>query len=347
MVVPDTSSFTSKNQFSTCTINNGWSIPKADILGNLNVNKGVPPINDPKFSSVEASKSLLLDDELVIIIKSGEEVKIYPHRILDYHEVVNDWLGGEPITLSFCPLAGTAMCWNRTIDNQITEFAASGLLFNANLVLFDTNTSSRWSQILGTSINGQLICQTLDFVTLLEATWSVASASYPQAKVLNTVTGFSFNYNQSPISFNQPAEADPLIPASKEDFRVPNFERVHIVEINGEQRAYRFTEFANGISLIVDNIANTRFLVIGDRQNQYFVSFKVKKSVDYQVIGDGRNERVILDSKGNTINFFGEIIAGPDIGTKLESLQSYTGYWYSVSAFTSSLEIYSGSKLGG
>ena len=339
--------FPSANKFSDCNVTDGWSIPTNDILGNTSINKGVPPINQPKFSSVKDSDKLLFADELVIVIKRGDEVKIYPHRILDYHEVVNDWLDGQPIALTFCPLSATAMYWQRTINGEVVEFAASGLLFNANLITYDLETASRWSQILGNSVNGSEICQNLDFITLLDTNWAMASALYPQAQVLNTSTGFSFNYNQSPISFNQPIDASPIIAASKEDNRVPGFERVHIVEINGKQRAYRFTDFTNGTRLVIDNIGETTFLVLGNRDEQYFVSFKVNNNTDYQVIGDGQRERVILDSKGNIINFFGEIIDGPNKGSTLESIQSYTGYWYSVSAFTSRLEIYSGSELGG
>jgi len=71
----------------------------------------------------------------------------------------------------------------------------------------------------------------------LDTNWGMASTLYPTAQVLNTTTGFSFNYDQSPISFNQPVDAKPIIVATKEDLRVPGFERVHIVEIDGKQRA--------------------------------------------------------------------------------------------------------------
>jgi hypothetical protein len=141
-----------------CAKNNGWSIPINDILGNISINKGVPAINQPKFSSVAELNSLLSKDELVVVIKRGNAVKIYPHRILDYHEVVNDWLDGVPIALTFCPLSATAMYWERTINNEVVEFAVSGLLFNANVIACDLKTSSRWSQILGISINGSEIC---------------------------------------------------------------------------------------------------------------------------------------------------------------------------------------------
>jgi uncharacterized protein DUF3179 len=347
IVEPQDIKTASNNIFSSCTVTNGWSIPTNDVLGNTSINRGVPEINNPQFSSIEEMDNLLLDNELVVIAKVGDAVKIYPQRILDYHEVVNDWLDGTPIALTFCPLSATAMCWERTIDNEVVEFAASGLLFNANLITYDNKTSSRWSQILGQSVNGSEICQKLDFITVLDTNWGMASALFPQAKVLNTVTGFSFNYGQSPISFNQPIEGNPVIVASKEDPRVPNFERVHVVEVDGKQRAYRFAEFANGPTLVTDRIGSTDYMVLGDRQAQYFVSFKRMPDVDYQLMGDGRNEKIISDSKGNIINFFGEIIDGPDVGQKLTSLQSYTGYWYSVSAFTGKLEIYSGSELGG
>lgn len=173
----------------------------------------------------------------MVVIKRGNAVKIYPHRILDYHEVVNDWLDGVPIALTFCQLSATAMYWERTINNEVVKFAASGLLFNANVIAYDLKTSSRGSPILGISVNGLEICQSLNSITLLNTNWGIASTLYPTAQVLNTTTGFSFNYDQSPISFNQPVDAKPIIVASKEDLGMPSFERVHIVEIDGKQRA--------------------------------------------------------------------------------------------------------------
>ena len=96
-------------------------------------------------------------DELVTAIEFNGSYRVYPHRILEYHEIVNDFEDELCHTISYCPLTGTSRAWKSKLNGVLTEFGVSGLLYNNNLILYDRQTESHWSQILDVSVNGSLI----------------------------------------------------------------------------------------------------------------------------------------------------------------------------------------------
>ncbi|MDZ7807260.1 MAG: DUF3179 domain-containing (seleno)protein [Gracilimonas sp.] len=119
-----------------------WLIPANEIIDGGPGQDGIPSIDDPKFIHMFQA-DFIEDDRLVIGIKRGDEVRLYPHQILDWHEIVNENFGEESIALTYCPLTGTGIAFDRVIDNFETEFGVSGLLFRNNLIMYDRNTGSR------------------------------------------------------------------------------------------------------------------------------------------------------------------------------------------------------------
>ena len=80
-------------------------------------------------------------------VKVGDEVRAYPHLILDWHEIVNDQISSTNYALTYCPLTGSAISWNRTFGGQTTTFGVSGNLYNSNLITYDRASDSNWSQM--------------------------------------------------------------------------------------------------------------------------------------------------------------------------------------------------------
>ena len=91
------------------------------------------------------------------------EKRAYPILILNWHEIVNDVVGGVPVTVSYCPLCGTGTAFHRSFSGVNTTFGVSGLLYNSDLLLYDRGSESLWSQILGQAVSGNSrgsICRT-------------------------------------------------------------------------------------------------------------------------------------------------------------------------------------------
>jgi len=174
-----------------------WSIPVAEVLDGGPGRDGIPALVNPTLIS-PSETTILNDEDLVLLFKNGDDVRAYPHIILDWHEIINDNIGDVSMAVTFCPLTGTGIGWGRMLNNVETTFGVSGLLYNTNLIPFDRLTSSNWSQILNESVNGDLIGQQVELYQLLETNWATAKQIYPDIKVVSTSTGFSRTYGTSP-----------------------------------------------------------------------------------------------------------------------------------------------------
>ncbi|TFH86247.1 DUF3179 domain-containing protein [Billgrantia azerbaijanica] len=182
---------------------------------------GIPAIDAPRFQA--ASEAGLAPDERVIGVHHNGVTRAYPQRILVWHEIVNDELGGEPVSISYCPLTGTALGFRR----GDTTLGVSGRLLNSNLVMYDRATDSEWPQMLGVAIAGPLVGHGLDELRVVWTTWQRWQARYPETQVLTTETGYVRNYRRDPYGSYDPLggyyrpESRPLFPVMHEDDRLP------------------------------------------------------------------------------------------------------------------------------
>ena len=207
--------------FMSCgpTVSTEWLIPVNEVRDGGPGKDGIPSIDKPKFTDV-ASVNYLADDDLVFAFRVDNEIHVYPHRILDWHEIANDEVGGFPIAINYCPLTGTGMGWDRIIDGKETTFGVSGLLYNSNIIPYDRKTDSNWSQIRLECVNGELSGTKPVIHQLVETTWATMRAMYPEAQVLTLETGFSRDYNRYPYGAYREQE-NLFFPVSRTDGRLP------------------------------------------------------------------------------------------------------------------------------
>ncbi len=228
---------------------NRWLIPQDNLLI-ASSQDGIPAIDNPIFSEVQKSlgtnseSDLLQDNDLVIGINIDNQIHLYPHKILDWHEIVTDELSGIPFSIIYCPLTGTSNAWSRKIDGKTTTFGVSGMLYNSNIVLYDRQTESLWSQLYGRSVQGEMIGYLPENLQVIEMTWAKWQQMYAftEAKVLTPNTGFARNYRQYPYGGYR---ADPTIsfPISYRDERLYPKERVHTIVVGNKAKAYRLRHF--------------------------------------------------------------------------------------------------------
>ncbi|GAA0196013.1 DUF3179 domain-containing protein [Halobaculum roseum] len=159
---------------------------------------GIPSVDDPSFAP--ASESDLADDEVVFGYAGAEDVKAYTQRVLVWHEVANDTLDGTPVAVTYCPLTGTAMGFER----GETTFGVSGRLVNNNLVMYDRATDSRWPQLLATAVDGPLAGDQLREFRLVWTTWGRWRETHPDTLVLTEETGYAKRYGSDPYGNYNP-----------------------------------------------------------------------------------------------------------------------------------------------
>lgn len=220
-----------------------WTIPTNFVFDGAGFN-GIPSINEPKFMDYTPGLPVPITEEndLVVLVSRNGETKAYPHSILDYHEVVNDELGGVSIVLTYCPLTGTAKVWDVTGKNT-GSFGVSGLLYNSNLLPFDRGSRSYWHQLEGAAVHGSRMGEQLPLLPHLEMPWAKASRMFNHIKVLSNKTGFDRNYNLYPYGDYKTNHDLLLVPITYHDNRLPAKERVFAVLINGKAKVYRASDF--------------------------------------------------------------------------------------------------------
>jgi len=158
---------------------------------------GIPSIDDPQFTPV-AEVDYLEPEDIVIGYTKDGVARAYPFRILIWHEIVNDTVAGRPIAVVYCPLCGTAMVFDRRYDGRTLTFGVSGLLYNSDVLMFDRQTKSLWTQLGMKSISGEFAGTELVWLPSQQSTWKAWREKHPDGEVLNTKTGHRRDYRNLP-----------------------------------------------------------------------------------------------------------------------------------------------------
>jgi hypothetical protein len=184
---------------------------------------GIPAIDDPVFVDASVAEEVLRPDDVVLGVVTDETAAAYPRLILAHHEIVNDRIDGTPVSVTYCPLTGTAQGFER----GDTTFGVSGDLVNSNLVMYDRATDSRWPQMLATAIEGPAVGRTLREFDVVWTTWRRWRTSHPDTRVLSRDTGYVRRYDRDPYGSYNPlggyyARNETMFAPLSTDDRLPN-----------------------------------------------------------------------------------------------------------------------------
>lgn len=314
-------------------ITSPWLIPKDEIFDGGPGKDGIPALTNPNLIPV-GSAAYLNDNDLVIAIRIDDEVRVYPHPILDWHEIINDGINNNKFSITYCPLTGSGIAYNRILNGKETTFGVSGLLYNTNLIPYDRATDSHWSQMKMISVNGPLIGQAVDTFPIIETTWRNIKNYYPDSKVVSTSTGHSRNYNRFPYGDYRTNHNFLLFPVSNNDNRLPRKERILGIFHNNLAAAFRFS--SDNLSITKSNIGGLNIAVITSKNDNFIVAYQTElengEIVDLDLL---ENEMPIIlqDSNSNKYDLFGEIVNGPNKGERLKSVTQFVAYWFAWAAF--------------
>ncbi len=217
-------------------------VPLDEFIALL-VPDGIPPIDEPLFWERDKAELTFFEHEPVIAVRENGQAKAYPLSILTFHEIVNDSIGGTPISVTYCPLCNAAMVYDRRLTYQGQEYlldlGVSGMLRNSDLVMWDRQTESWWQQFTGTALVGKLAGAHLELVPSMIISLEEFFGSYPEGKVLSTETGHSREYGTNPYTgYDDPGNTQPLLFKGEVDSRLPAMERVVDVHVKGKYKIY-------------------------------------------------------------------------------------------------------------
>lgn len=320
---------------------NQWTIPVNQVFDGGPGKDGIPALDKPVL--IDANEASYLNNEdLVIGIQFGNDARAYPHKILDWHEIINDSNGSHHYAITYCPLTGTGIAWNREINNEITTFGVSGLLYNSNLIPYDRLTDSNRSQIRLDCVNGSLRGSKAETYNVVETSWGTWKSMYPSTRVVSTNTGHSRNYQRYPYGDYRTNHNNMIFPISIDDRRLERKARVLGVLTDQGEKAYPMSAFSGGNNLIIDEIGSKKIIVVGNTFQNYAAAFELPESIAPEELKYVSNDGsfVLRNDSGTKWDIFGRPTASDEIVPSLTPVPSFIGYWFSWGTFYRDIEIY-------
>lgn len=304
----------------------------------------VPPnaiwaISRPLIAEADASEAdYLLDSDRVLGVYINGVARAYPHNILWHHEIVNDTVGGEWVSVTFCPLTGSGVAFDPILNGARLDLGVSGLLFANNLVLYDRTSTD----VYGPQLNVEAACQAylgneLPLTAVQEMSWGRWKELHPNTSVVTDENGPAFNYRVYPYgAYDELLNEDLLFPMNVDDSR-PIKERVLGVRVGQGGRGYPYGELAEigevvALNEIVGGVPTVVFYEVTNGASALAFDARVAGQT---LTFDADPSGVWVDQEtGSTWTFDGAAIAGPLDGERLTTRpDAYTLFWFAWRQF--------------
>ncbi len=205
---------------------------------------GIPAIDDPQFVKMENGAATgwaeqLEPNEAVVAVEVNGAARAYPIRILMWHEIVNDTLGGVPVSVTYCPLCNSAIVFDRRLDERVLDFGTTGKLRNSDLVMYDRQTESWWQQFTGEAIIGEMTGTTLRFLPSLLTSLQDFADAYPDGEILIPTNMTMRPYGRNPYVNYDAVGRKPFLYSGAMPENVAAMERVVAIDAGeGEHEAW-------------------------------------------------------------------------------------------------------------
>ena len=337
-----------KTDFSKATV------PLEEIVSGGPPKEGIPAIDRPRFETARSADRWLDRRDPVMVVEYGGMARAYPLNILIWHEIVNDEVGGLPVSVTFCPLCNTALVFDRRFDGRTLDFGTTGRLRHSDLVMFDRQTETWWQQATGEGIVGEYAGRKLDRVASNTLAWKDARELYPDIQVLSRETGYQRDYGRNPYAGYDDPGGNPIAAFFRGDSdpRLPAMERVVAVEL-GEGWAAPFAELREARVVNAEE-ADVPFVV--------FWSPGAASALDRSEIAEGRDvgQTAVYDRRlgdrtltfetarggfrdretGSLWDLAGRATAGPLKGQRLRAIPHGNHFWFAWVVFKPQTEVW-------
>ncbi len=241
---------------------------------------GIPALTRPDMIPVEMA-TYLQEDDRIVVVRSGDEVRAYPIPILNWHEIVNDVIDDTAVAVIYCPLCDSVSVVERLVEDEVLEFGVSGYLYESNVLMFDRTHDALWSQIGMTAISGPYAGRSLRHLPWEIVSFGALQEANPEALVMSRETGHHRDYASNPYE-SYFRRGSPMFPVSKTDRRLPRMEPIVGIRANNIVRAYPVEAIVDAKDgRLYDGVHNERLLLEADDSGRVRV---VELPSDTQVV---------------------------------------------------------------
>ena len=286
---------------------------------------GIPPLRDPKL--VPAGRARFLDDSNVVFgIEVNGEARAYPKRILAWHEMVTETVGGVPIAGVYCTLCGTMIIYETSVDGVAHEFGTSGFLYRSNKLMYDRATQSLWNTLWGTPVIGPLVDEqvTLPRRSIVTTTWGEWRKRHPDTMVVSRDTGHDRDYSEGAAYREYFATDDLMFTVQHDDTRLPNKAEVFgLVFDHAPTDALALSaDYLAANPLWKGELAGVGFVVLTDASG----ANRAYRTDGVDLLSWDR-ERGVVDADGGAWVLSEDALTGPE-GRTLDRLPAQRAFWF-------------------
>jgi len=319
------------------------TIDPADLLDGGVGRNGIPSLQNPTFVSPDHQDARYLrPDDRVIGVTLGDRVLAVPHNILWWHEILNIDVPEGQFAITYCPLTGTAVAFDREPVSG-AELGVSGLLLMNNLVMFDRSADleTLFPQIMGEGVCGLRKRQELPRLAVSEMRWDAWLDRHPETEVVSDETGFSRNYRVYPYGSYEDLDEPPLMPLNYDQRRPPKERLMGVEGPDGTFVAYPFTELDRLGNRAVLNVTidGTPLAIVWDRAAESALVFsRIPVSpvgeVDQPVTLTFEGDRMVNVDTGEEWSLTGRGLSGRLQGFQLELYpRAMVAFWFAWISF--------------
>jgi len=286
---------------------------------------GIPPLRGPKM--ISAKKADYLDDNDVIFgIEVNGDVRAYPKRILAWHEMFVDEVGGVNFAGVYCTLCGTVILYDTNASGLSHMMGTSGFLYRSNKLMYDKDTQSLWNTIKGEPVLGPLTDKdiALDHRSVVTTTWGKWRKLHPETQVLSLDTGHDRDYGEG-VAYHAYFSTDNLMfNTPYADQRLRNKQEVLALRFKNARHApvAISADFLAKNPVYSGTIGTQNYVVLTDETGANRVYDP--QDVSFKSFDGGR---AAVDTDGRTWQVAESKLTGPD-GTELKRLPYHRAFWF-------------------
>ena len=284
---------------------------------------GIPSLDAPDLIAAEHA-AYMLDDDLVFGVSINGDTRAYPLRIMGWHEMFNEVIGGVPVALAYCTLCGAGILFETKLgEDAPLIFGSSGFLYRSNKLMFDRKTHSLWNQFTGKPVSGDLVDSGIELKQrpVVITDWASWKADNPDTRILSVNTGHRRDYGSGVVYKDYFASEDLMFPALLQGRELAQKDYVFGVRLAGGAKAWPLEAFA-GRRVINDTVGFHNLVLVGD------AATRTVRAYD-------RGELVFsedLEAGGLGWTLTEDALVAPD-GRRAPRVAGHVAYWFAWAGY--------------
>jgi len=317
------------------------------VWGGVRVD-AIPALDNPKMI-IASDADYLLAEEPVFGVALNGHARAYPLRILDWHEMANDVVGGVPVSLAYCTLCGAAIAYDtRASDGSAYTFGSSGFLFRSNKLMYDRQTRTLWNQLTGEPVVGRLAASgiRLALLPVVLTSWKDWRDQHPDTLVLSPETGYERYYLPGAAYGDYFASGDTMFPVWQRSKQLGDKDRIYALRVDGTPKAYPLALLVEE-GVVNDTVGGTNVVLVAARGRVTVNGSSIRAgSVTYDAGGEvraflsgaemfsaGASADELLDARGGIWRVTEEGLLSPEGEVVAPRLSGHLAYWFGWFAF--------------